>query len=761
MARSNLVKGLFARRAERAAVKRFARCEQRTGDVLAIAPTLRTQAQGALVDIARSPEATLERRVAAMLELTERTLGMRPYPVQIAAGLALLEGHMVQMDTGEGKTLAAVIPAALLAMEHGATHVLTFNTYLAERDAAWMGAFYRALGLTVGAVSGDPDARRHAYACDITYATAKEACFDLLRDHRAFSQAERLHRPLRAAIVDEADSILIDEARIPLVLAADRERSGTDPARIARLVADLEPGSHYEQDATAMTVDLTDRGLQHLERQLGIDSLHDPSRYLLLTELNQALHAAALLTRDEDYIVRDARIEIVDPLTGRVVPDRRWPDGLQAAVEAKEGVPIQPGGRILERITMQHFLEHYPARAGMTATAVDAAEEFEEGYGMPVVVVPPHRPSGRDDLVDSIFATTGAKERALADRVHAMTRRERPVLVGTASVAESERIQTLLRDRGTDCAVLNARNDREEAAIIADAGLPGRVTVSTNMAGRGTDIRLGGHDEALREQVVRAGGLHVIGTTRHESRRIDRQLRGRAGRQGDPGSSEFLICLEDAMMERFEIDELVPKQLRSTLQRTRLQHPMVQREVDRVQRIADSRNREIRGTTARYSAVLEQQRKQASRIREPFVHEAPEPIGRLTAEHTRRLYLDTFDTLWADHLALAADIEEGVHLVRLGGLDPLREYNKQLAEAFRDFEERLHQEVAERAARAAQDPPPGPGSTWAYLVSDRAGSPLQNMLFGSGAGAISAVGAAMLWPVLMMWGWRERRRRRD
>ena len=488
-----------------------------------------------------------------MRETARRVLGLRLHDVQILGGLALHRGAVAEMATGEGKTLAAVAPAFLTALSGRGSHVLTVNDYLARRDAAWMGAVYERLGVTVGVVQEGmaAEARREAYARDVTYVTAKEAGFDLLRDGLCLRLADQVHRwslaegdqgaPLHAAIVDEADSILIDEARIPLVIAgAGASEDGGLLPRLAAIMRRLERGADFEIDEHAHNVFLTDRGALAVEASLGRGSLVAPENLNLAAATRNALHAEALLRRDVDYIVRGDTVELVDEMTGRVAENRQWPDGLQAAVEAKEGLSLGTDGRILGSITIQHFLRLYPRLAGMTATARSSAAELREIYGLEVMSIPPHRACQRIDDPDLIYARHEARDAALLAEIRAANESGRPVLVGTASVADSERLAAELRRNGIAHQVLNAKNDEREAAIVADAGALGAVTISTNMAGRGTDIKLGGRDEVDRERVLATGGLYVIGTHRHESVRIDNQLRGRAGRQGDPGRSRFL-----------------------------------------------------------------------------------------------------------------------------------------------------------------------------------------------------------------------------
>ena len=716
-------------------------------------------------------------------EIAHRVLGLRPFSVQVIAGIVLHRGKLAEMQTGEGKTLAAIMPAALRALTGRGVHILTFNDYLARRDAAWMGPAYEALGLSVGVIQEGMSSaqRRAAYAADVTYATAKEAGFDFLRQGLARDPRDLVQRPFHYALVDEADSILIDEARVPLVIAGARETSDADPYRIAAVVEELEEGACWERDEHGRNVQLTEMGIDRVEAAFGCENLHAASNALLLAEVNQALHAHALLHRDVDYIVRDERVALVDEFTGRVVADRRWPDGLQAALEAKERLPIQPGGRILGSITLQHFLAQYPMLAGMTATARPAAEELADLYRLRVVPIPPNRPCIREDLPNLVFTHREAKERALIREVAESHARGRPVLVGTGSVEESEHLATALEEARVSCRVLNAKNDEAEAAIIAEAGAVGAVTISTNMAGRGTDIRLGGADEAERARVLAQGGLYVIGTNQHESCRIDDQLRGRAGRQGDPGSTRFFVSLDDPLSVRFGIDSLLLPNLRPALRDEPLDHPAIRREVDRLQRIVEGQNREIRSTLARYAAIVEKQRATLSAWREAvlsgeakldvFAKQAPERFAEVVARIgidrlqtiERFVTLHHIDEAWAEHLAFVAEVREGIHLVGIGGLDPLHEFHKQVAAAF----SRLHEKVTARTvstlaalemtAEDALDPAlRGPSATWTYLVNDRALTELQQMLFGHGSSAFSAGAALMTWPLLLAWGIRQR-----
>jgi preprotein translocase subunit SecA len=756
---------------------------------------LETRARG-VRDRVRSGAPLADVRVevfALARDASRRALGLRPFDVQIVAALALDRGAIVEMQTGEGKTLAAVMPAALNALAGCGVHILTFNDYLARRDAEWMGPVYRMLDLSVGYVQQGmtPAARRAAYLADVTYVTAKEAGFDHLRDLLATDPSELVHRPFHFAIVDEADSIMIDEARVPLVIAGDAGPDRRSVRDLAALVASLIPGVHFDADEYVRDVELTEPGIEHVERELRCGNLHADENYALLTELNCALHARVLLRRDVDYIVRNRRIEIVDEFTGRVVNDRHWPDGLQTALEAKEGLERRQDGRILGSMTLQRFLRGYARVCGMTGTAQDCAVEMRQVYGPEVVVIPTHRPMIRVDHADVVFTHRDAKERAVVDEVRCAAQSGRPVLVGTPTVEESERLAGRLRAAGVECHVLNARNDAAEARIVADAGAPGAVTISTNMAGRGTDIRLGGHDEADRDLVVRLGGLYVIGKMRHESRRVDLQLRGRAGRQGDPGESRFFISLDDDLLVRYGIQSLIPPRAMPTRSDCPVDNPIVRREIARAQRIVEGQNFEMRRTLARYSSIVEEQHQVMMARRQALLAGNVEPDVWLRASERRAALVSAvgeeavgraertvtlfqIDCAWRDHLAFCADLREGIHLVRLGGQEPLARFSSECIRAFMQMDDRIEDAVLatvhdirvngselDLAAAGVRKP----SSMWTYLVTD---DPFSNqmarLLTGPGGVTIAMYAAGMLMPLFVLWGlverfWRRRSRR--
>jgi preprotein translocase subunit SecA len=714
-------------------------------------------------------------------EASRRVLALRPFDVQIVAALALDDRAIVEMQTGEGKTLTAVMPAVLNALTGRGVHVLTFNDYLAARDARWMAPVYRMLGLSVDCIEQGmpPPRRRVAYQADITYVTAMEAGFDHLRDLMAMDAGELVHRDFHFALADEADSLMIDEARVPLVIAGNIERSASSVPALSALIASLTRGVHFDTDEYGRDVELTETGIDHLERTLGSGSLHAPENLVLLTEINCALHAHVLLRRDVDYIVRNDRIEFVDEFTGRVVHDRVWPDGLQAALEQKEGLRRRSDGQILGSITLQRFLGQYPHLCGMTGTAQDAASELRQFYGVEVVVIPTHRSMIRIDRPDLVFTHRDAKERAVLEEVRRAHASGRPVLVGTASVDESERLADRFRTAGLICQVLNAKNDAEEARIIARAGAPGAVTISTNMAGRGTDIRLGSDHEEHRDIVAALGGLYVIGTSRHESRRVDLQLRGRAGRQGDPGESRFFLSLEDDLLLRFGLRRLIPAHVVPEARDEPIEHPLVRREIARAQRIVEGQNFEIRRTLSRYAAVLEDQHESLMARRQGLLLGEIVPDVWLQAaarraalaaaagedavvRAERQVTLCQIDRAWREHLDFCATLREGIHLVRMGGQDPLQRFTTEAMRAFAGVEEAIDQAVLASLEDVCVSGGQidlsrvgitRPSSTWTYLVND---DPFRNqiaaLLTGPGGVTVAIYSAFVLMPLLMLWG---------
>lgn len=675
-----------------------------------------------------------------------RALDLRMFDVQVLAGAALNRCKIIEMQTGEGKTLSAVLPAYAHALGGKGVHILTFNDYLARRDREWMGPVYEFLGLTVGCIQEgmSTSERQKVYGTDITYVTAKEAGFDYLRDFLCIRKEDLVHRPFHFMIVDEADSILIDEARIPLVIAGRIPDEGSMYSHLPWLVRGLRPGWDYEIDANEWDVSLTDAGLTRVERYLRCGNLYDPHNLELLTRVNCALHAEVLLQRDRDYIVRNGKIELIDEFTGRVADQRHWPDHLQAAVVTKEGLAPEGNGRILGIVTLQNYIGLYPKVAGMTGTAQTAAAEMYELYEKDVVVIPTNRPCIRQDHPDSVYTHLEAKYSAIIAEIILAQGKGQPVLVGTGSVAESERLTAMLRQVGVQCQLLNAKNDEMEAKIISKAGKPGAVTVSTNMAGRGVDIKLGGEDELERERVVAAGGLYVIGTTRYESRRIDNQLRGRAGRQGDPGESQFFICLEDDLILRYEIGKLIPADHYPVKQNGAIKDPVVSREIAKGQRFVENYQAEARRQLYRFSYILEQQRLIIHRKREDVLLER-EPlrvlaetvpdqleavcrrVGGCVERIERELTLYFINKNWSDYINEMDCVRQSIHLVVIGRQNPLDEFHRAAIETYEKMQKMINEDIVQAFLRARitetgidmeREGLRQPTSTWTYLIND-------------------------------------------
>ncbi len=542
---------------------------------------------------------------AVVREAGKRFLEMRHFDVQLMGGVILHEGRIAEMRTGEGKTLVATLPIVLNALTGRGVHLVTVNDYLARRDADWMGRLYRALGMSVGViVHGMDDTERQAsYRCDITYGTNNEFGFDYLRDNMKFRVEDMVQRDLHYAIVDEVDSILIDEARTPLIISGPAEESTSFYGRVNSVIPFLKKDADYTVDEKARQVLLTeDAGIPKLERLLSVDNLYDPGNIEILHHVNQALKAHILFHRDVDYMVKDGEVVIVDEFTGRLMPGRRWSDGLHQAVEAKEGVKIENENQTLATITFQNYFRMFDKLAGMTGTADTEAAEFQQIYNLAVSIMPTNQPMVRKDLSDQIYRTEKEKFHAVFEEVKELHEQGRPVLVGTVSIEKSERLSGVLTRHGVPHNVLNAKHHEQEAQIIAEAGHAGRVTIATNMAGRGVDIKLG-------EGVVEKGGLHIIGTERHESRRVDNQLRGRAGRQGDPGSSRFYLSLEDDLLRIFGSDRIAPIMEKLGMEEGEpIEHKLINRAVENAQKKVEGHNFDIRKHLLEYDDVMNRQR---------------------------------------------------------------------------------------------------------------------------------------------------------
>ena len=542
---------------------------------------------------------------AVAREASRRTLLMRPFDAQVIGGIVLHEGKIAEMKTGEGKTLAATMPLYLNALEGKGCHVVTVNDYLAGRDAEWMGPIYDFLGLSVGVIVHglDDDERREAYAADITYGTNNEFGFDYLRDNMKFSLEEYVQREFNYAIVDEVDSILIDEARTPLIISGASEESTDKYYKINQIIPRLKKEQDYVIEEKSRTVVLTEEGVAHVEGFLNVKNLYEPRNIEIVHHVNQALKAHTLFRRDVDYLVKDGEVIIVDEFTGRVMPGRRYSDGLHQALEAKEKVKIERENQTLASITFQNYFRMYKKLAGMTGTADTEATEFKKIYNLEVVVVPTNMPMIRDDENDLIYKTEREKINAVIEEVKALNNAKRPVLIGTISIEKSELLSKYLTRAGIKHYVLNAKNHEKEAEIVAQAGQAGMVTISTNMAGRGTDIKLG-------DGVAELGGLHILGTERHESRRIDNQLRGRAGRQGDQGSSRFYLSLEDDLLRIFGADRISSIMERVGIEENEpIEHKYISRAIENAQKRVEGQNFDIRKHLLEYDDVMNKQRK--------------------------------------------------------------------------------------------------------------------------------------------------------
>jgi preprotein translocase subunit SecA len=541
---------------------------------------------------------------AVVRESSVRILGMRPFDVQVIGGLVLHEGKIAEMKTGEGKTLAATLPVYLNALSGLGVHVVTVNDYLARRDSEWMGGIYRFLGLSVGVIVHDLDkeSRRSAYGSDVTYGTNNEFGFDYLRDNMEFSLSNYVQRPFNYAIVDEVDSILIDEARTPLIISGPAEQSTRMYYDINQIIPRLRKETDYTIEEKTRTVALTEEGVAHAERLLKIDNLYDPRYMLLVHHINQALKAHTLFKRDVDYIVKDGEVIIVDEFTGRLMPGRRYSEGLHQALEAKEGVRVESENQTLATITFQNYFRMYKKLGGMTGTADTEAPEFKKIYNLDVMVIPTHKKMIREDFPDVIYRNEEEKFNAIIEAIKQLHTKGQPVLVGTISIEKSERLSKVLSRQGIKHSVLNAKNHQLEAEIVARAGQKEVVTISTNMAGRGTDIVLG-------EGVTALGGLHILGTERHESRRIDNQLRGRSGRQGDPGSSRFYLSLEDDLLRIFGSDRISGLMGKMGMEEGEpIEHSLISKAIENAQRRVEGHNFEIRKHLLEYDDVMNQQR---------------------------------------------------------------------------------------------------------------------------------------------------------
>ena len=707
------------------------------------------------------PEDAIPEAFALTREASRRTLNQPHFDVQFIGGLALLRGKIAEMRTGEGKTLVATLPAAYHALSGKGVHVVTVNDYLARRDGAWMGQVYGFLGLSVGIVTSTgsylydpshvspeedaqrdaqgsfrvfydylrPVTKREAYVADITYATNNELGFDYLRDNTAYDTAQMVQRGHHYAIIDEVDSILIDEARTPLIISGPAGDSENLYERFAGIVRGFVKDEDYTVDEKQRAVQITEAGMRKAEGALGMENLYTEGGMKYAHHLETAVKAAALFHKDKEYVVRDGEIIIVDEFTGRLQPGRRWSEGIHQAVEAKEGVAVKAETRTYASVTFQNFFRMYRVRAGMTGTALSSEEEFYTVYGLEVVAVPTNRPVARKDHNDLIFQTASGKYRAVAREVKERHDKGQPVLVGTVSIEDNEIVSQYLHDAGVPHEVLNAKNHEREGEIIAEAGKEGRVTVATNLAGRGVDIKLGGAlaSDAERQAVIGKGGLMVVGTERHDARRIDNQLRGRAGRQGDPGETRFYVSLEDKLMRVFASDTL--KRVMGTFgipEDEPIESSMITKSLETAQGRIEGFNFDARKQVLAYDDVMNTQRLAIYARRraaltgtdeeiEALIRElisgneaaeaAYEPkkaeLGEAFLPQVRHMLLQITDTFWLEHLEIMEYLRRSVSLRAYGQRDPLIEYRREGLQRFRALEEAIKRTFQEALPRLA------------------------------------------------------------
>jgi preprotein translocase subunit SecA len=686
---------------------------------------------------AHALDGLLEEAFAVVREASRRTLGMRPFDVQLIGGMVLHQGKIAEMKTGEGKTLVATMPVYLNALTGRGVHVVTVNDYLARRDADWMGKIYRFLGLTVGCIQNSltDDERQKAYACDVTYGTNNEFGFDYLRDNMKFELEAMVQRGHVFAIVDEVDSILIDEARTPLIISGPSEENTDNYYRCNRIIPSLTKGTEskdkagnkittgdYLVDEKSRTAVLTEEGVAKAERLLKVENLYELTNIDLLHGTEQALRAHTLYRKDVDYMIKDGQVLIVDEFTGRVLPGRRWSDGLHQAVESKENVKIERENQTLATITLQNYFRLYEKLAGMTGTADTEASEFHQIYKLDVVVIPTNMAMIREDHQDVVYASEREKYDAVADEIASLRERGQPVLVGTVSIEKSERLSELLKGRKVPHVVLNAKFHEKEAEIVAQAGKSGSVTIATNMAGRGTDIVLGGNPEAFadhrrgeasneeefqkllaklraeaaqdKKKVLAAGGLFIVGTERHESRRVDNQLRGRSGRQGDPGASRFYLSLEDDLMRIFASDRMQSIMRRLGMEEgVPIEHRMVTRAIERAQKQVEERNFETRKHLLEYDDVMNRQREEIYRLRRQIL------AGQRAKEEVLGLAEMILDYLLGRHLSE----EKGPAEWDLAALElDLKEYYG-VEPGTHDFSGKTREEVREKLSAGIRE----------------------------------------------------------
>ncbi|MGA2417782.1 MAG: preprotein translocase subunit SecA [Candidatus Staskawiczbacteria bacterium] len=710
-------------------------------------------------------EEILPMAFALVREASKRTLNQRHFDAQLIGGIVLHQGKIAEMKTGEGKTLAATLPAYLNALEGKGVHIVTVNDYLAKRDMVWMGQIYDALGLTAGCIVNEsgyvydatykneekdkerdamgnfkvvqdylkPVSRKEAYAADITYGTNNEFGFDYLRDNMVYQAGEEVQRGHNFVIVDEVDSILIDEARVPLIISGQAEEATEKYYNFAKIISHLENVSDYELDEKMKSVSFTEQGQNKIVKNLGFDPWLE-NDITTTFQLESALKAKALFLKDRDYVVKNGEIMIIDEFTGRMLPGRRWSAGLHQAVEAKEGVVVQPESITMATITFQNYFRMYKKLAGMTGTALTSGEEFDKVYKLDVVAIPPNKPMVRMDFADKVFKTENGKFSAVIKEIEELHKKGQPILVGTRSVERNEYLGKLLEVKGIPHNILNAKNHEREGEIIAQAGKKGAVTIATNMAGRGVDIILGGNPPSAKitEEVKKLGGLHVMGTERHDARRIDNQLRGRSGRQGDPGSTQFFVSLEDDLMRIFGGDKI--KNLMTALKVPEdepIQAGMISGAIEGAQEKIEGFNFDARHHLLEYDDVLNKHREIIYKKRKDFLEsdnlkekvleifekagiakekyeEKEKEIGEENMRQMEKIVcLRVSDMLWQEHLSYMDHIRDSVRLRAYSGRDPLVEYKNEGHRAFGQLLATIDANIADNILKAGAPDPKG------------------------------------------------------
>ncbi|MEK7575687.1 MAG: preprotein translocase subunit SecA [Patescibacteria group bacterium] len=736
----------------------------------------KTQDLKDMIKKGQSLEDILPEAFALVREVTKRTLGQRHYDVQLLGGIILHQGKIAEMRTGEGKTLVATLPAYLNTLEGRGVHIITVNDYLSRRDAVWMGQIYYFLGLSVGCINHEasylydpeyakhpmldektsdvdldkerdekgsfkviheflrPCSRREAYEADITYGTNNEFGFDYLRDNLAYDKSQVSQREYNFAIVDEVDSILIDEARTPLIISAPYAESEDFYVTFSRIADKLKEGDDYTVDEKLKAISLTDNGIEKAEKMLGVENIYTEKGIKYVHHLETAVRAKALFHKDKDYVVKTGEVIIVDEFTGRLMPGRRWSDGLHQAIEAKEGVEIQKESRTFASVTFQNYFRMYKKLSGMTGTALTSAEEFFKVYNLETISIPTNKPMIRKDLQDLVFQTERGKFKAVVKKIKELNENGQPVLLGTASIEKNEYLSALLRKEGIPHKVLNAKNHEEEGGVIAQAGRKGMVTVATNMAGRGVDVVLGGNplDSQESGQVRELGGLFVLGTERHEARRIDNQLRGRSGRQGDQGQTQFFVSLEDSLMRIFG-----PDRIKSMMQTFKIpedqpiENKLVSKAIESAQAKIEGFNFDARNHLLKYDDVMNRHRNIIYERRKKIlsgdneyvwnalkdifekegldfsgVEKKRQEMGdELFFNTQRQLLLQVIDMLWVEHLEIMDYIRFSVRLRAYGQRDPLIEYKNESLRLFRELEASINEKIIEMTVKISSQSP--------------------------------------------------------